>query len=577
MINEEELENFIFIQALENAVSFDGKANPKALLGKVIPKFPDVKKDMQHYINTIENIVEQVNGLGFEKQKKKLTELNPKFFEKTEKKETRRKDELPDLPNVGKKIRVRTEPAPSGYLHIGHAYNIVFNYEYVKKYGGEFILRIADTNPENISKDNYDKIIEDVRWLTDDGVNEIYYQSDRLELYYKYLERLIKEGMAYVCECDSETFKSFIDNSSPCPHRDIPADEQMKRYEAMQNGKYKDGEAVIRFKANLEDKNPALRDFPIARLNSNPHARVGTKYKLWPLMNLSVAVDDIEMELTHIIRGKDHEINMHRQMMIHKALGMKSPEYYHIGRVRFEDIILSKTELSELIENKTYESWEDPRVPSLISYRKRGYQAAAFRKMILMGGISKRDSRITSEEYHKNLNFFNKEILEEKSDRFFFIHNSKKVKILNLEDIKEKKIMLPKHPDHPERGHREFELRHEFLIDGFDFNNLEKDDLVRLMHLANFKVKKKEKDTLELEFVSKDFDRRLNLKRNIHFLPVEENHKCIMILSDNSRLNGLCEELGNIKEDTTVQFERFGFSRFDSKKGEEYVFYFTHR
>lgn len=584
VINEKEFEDFVFLLALENAINFNGKTNPKALLGKAILKFPLIKEDMAYFSNQIDAIANQVNSMDLSTQEQSLLLLNPNYekekaLKKEDKKELKKDSfKLPILENLKKDhVVTRFSPAPSGYLHLGHLYGIVFNYTYVKEYGGKFILRLEDTNPENIDLKNYESIIEDVKWISDNCVSEVIYQSDRLNIYYKYLRQLVETGKVYVCKCDSEVFKNFNDSQAACPHREIPIKDQLNEYQKMLDGSYSDGEAVVRFKSNLNDKNPALRDFPLARINTLPHARVGTKYRLWPMYNMCTAVDDAIMDISHVIRGKDHEINGIRQDMIKDALHLKKAVYFHYGRIKFEDMVLSKTELSEKIANKVYSGWDDPRVPSLLSYRKRGYRAESFRNMIVTDGMSKRDSKITDEEYHKSLNFFNKQILEKEADRYFFIHNFKEILIDNIDEFKEKKIELPKHPEDKSRGFREFKVSNEYIIDGIDFNEIKVEEVIRLMHFANFKVKDKKENKLILEFVSKEYDKSLNIKKNIHFLP-KSAEKCSIILQDNSKLKGYCEDMDNIKENTNIQFERFGFVKYDCKdEKEERVFYFTHR
>jgi len=568
MTTNDNLDDFLFISALENAVNFKGSANPKALIGKVMGKFPQAKSDMKNTMQIINQICEEVNLLSFEEQKTKLLELNPKAFEKKEKNIVK-KDGLPNLEGTENGVVVRFEPAPSGHLHLGHLFPIVANYEFMKKYGGKFILRISDTNPDNIDIKNYEKVIEDVKWICEDDKNiEIVYQSDRLEIYYKYLRELVELGAAYICKCDSLTFKEYTDSKEKCPcNGEMDIDTQIKKYEKMFEGRYKSGEAVIRAKADVLNKNPALRSFPLARINENNHARVGNKYKVWPNMNLTVAIDDSLMGLTHVIRGKDHEVNMQRQEMIHKALNLKSPIYFHMGRMKFTDLNLSKTDLTKKIEDGEFSGWDDPRVPSILAYKKRGYRPEAFRKFILSLGITKRDSKITSKEYHKGLDFFNKQILEKESDRYFFVHNPKKVHITNLGDCDLKEIILPKHPTDKSKGNRYFKLSNEYFIDSIDFNQIEKEDLIRLMHFANFKVIEKNEDALKLEFLSKDYDKNLNVKRNIHFIPTN-NKKCQIIMQDNSHLNGFCENLNNPKAGAAIQFERFGFVKYDSKENE---------
>jgi len=582
MIIEKEFEDFVFKIALENALTYGGKANPKALLGKIIPKFPEMKNDMKHNMQIIENIVEQVNNMTAEEQKIKLLDINPKFFEEkaNKKEDNKKKQGLSELPEHKGEFIGRFSPAPSGFLHIGHLFNLVYNYEYKKMYGGKFIIRFEDTNPEKIAKENYEKILEDINWITKNGIDEVYYQSDRLDIYYKYLRQLIEMNYAYVCTCKNEVYKAFNDSSQSCPHRNLSPQEQLEKYEKFFNNGYKDGEAVIRFKGDLENKNPALRDFGIARQNSNEHARAKKKYTLWPMYNFAVSVDDSLMEINYIVRGKDAEIGAIRQDMVKDALGLKKCKYYHFGRMKFEDLELGKTPIKEKIEAGVYTGWDDPRVPTLISFKKRGYKAQAFIDMLTSKGISKRDSRITEEEYYKSLNYFNKQILEEEASRFFFVHNPKIVKITNINKYPEKEILMPIHPDFKERGNRKYSVIDKYLIDSIDFDNVEKDDLIRLMHFANFKVVDKNKDSLTLEYISKEFSRDLKLKRNIHFCPTipEEQKPAVIIMQNNQKLIGVTGPLMKPKVGDAIQFERFGFVRFDhTDKTGKRVFYFTHR
>jgi glutamyl-tRNA synthetase len=582
MTTQADIEDFVYNQALENAISFGGKANMKPILGKTISKFPQIKKDFGHYQNLINNIVLQVNQMDAKEQETKLIQINPDFFnKKQETKEKTKKEGLPDLPGLDGEFIGRFAPAPSGYLHIGHAYNIIYNHEYKKKYGGKFILRFEDTNPENISIENYDKIIEDVKWLTQNDIDEIHYQSDRVDIYYKYLRQLIETNHAYICECEIEKFKDFHTSSTPCPHRELPVEEQIKKYEKFFQNKYKDKDAVIRFKADLQNKNPALRDFPIARQNSTPHAKVGKKYKLWPMYNFCVSVDDSLMGITYIVRGKDSEINGIKQDMIKDALGLKKSKFYHIGITKFTDIEIGKTPIRKKIEEGIYTGWDDPRVPTLISFRKRGFKSEAFKNMIIAKGISKRDSRITEKEFFKNINYHNKQILEKEANRRFFVIDPIEVKIKNISTkYPQKEIELPKHPEFKDRGYRKFPIQNTYYIEKIDFNNIEKEDTIRLMHFANFKITNKTKNSLELEYISKEYDKNLNLKRNIHFLPANQNYykPATIIMQDAQKLKGLCENLDNPKPSKSIQFERFGFVRFDSKKKDgSYLFYFTHR
>ncbi len=576
---EEEIKNYIYIISLQNAIENNNKTMFKSIFGKAINKYKEIKKDIKYYQKLTEEIVDKINKLSPEEQVEELKKLNPDYFNKNDsKKENNKKEkklELPELPNVPEKIRVRFAPAPTGYLHLGHIYGILLNNEYSKKYNGEFILRLEDTNPENISLENYENIIEDVKWLTENNISEIYYQSDRVEIYYEKARELIEKGGAYICTCSQESFKQLIEKSKPCPCRELSTEEQKIRFEKLFN-KYKQGEAVMRFKADLKNKNPALRDFPIMRINETEHPRVGKKYRVWPLYNFSTAIDDSLMGINYILRGKDGEINGIRQDMIKDILGLPKSNYYHIGRVKFEDVNLSKRDLKSKIEIGKYEGWDDPRVPTIVSFRKRGFLPEAFRNLVISQGLSKRDSKISYKDYMKTLVYFNKQILEKISPRYSFIKNPKTAKIINFDKVKENFkdniLKIRKHPD-KDLGFRIFNLKEEVYIDKEDFEKLKEGENLRLMHFANFKIIKKKKSSLEVEFLSLEYDKTLKCKI-ITFL-TELYKKVKVIMEDNSIIEGYTEDID--ERDKNIQFERFGFCKLDRIEKNNYIFYFTHR
>lgn len=568
------------ILALENATTYNGKANAKALIGKLMPQFPQMKDDMKSYMKTLEEVTREINELSPEEQKEKLLKLNPAFDkEQEEKKKSReRKAELPDLPMNSEKedIVVRFSPAPSGNLHLGHLFPLLYNYLYKKKYNGKMILRLEDTNPEKIAKENYDRIIEDCTWLTQDGIDEIVCQSDRLELYYKELEKLLQNGHAYVCSCAPDDFKNYNDNSQACPHRTQTPEEALKLYKNMKEGIIKEGEAAIRFKADLENKNPALRDFPIARVKEAEHVRLGNSVKLWPMYNLCVSIDDALMNVTHVIRGKDHEINGFRQDMIKDALNLRKSYYIVVGRINFTDIELSKSKLTIKVENKEVSGWDDPRMPTVIAFRKRGFRAKAFEQLILNKGISKRDSTISKAEFMKSLEFYNKQILDKEADRAYCITEPKKLHISNIKDIKRKDISIAYHPEDEGRGKRTVPIEEDYLVEGRDFDALETNNIFRLLHFGNFKVIEKKEDTLNCEFLGEELDKNLKLSRSIHYLSTEDKEDCEIVLPDASKVSAFSSKTGKLRKGQCLQFERYGFCCFDHEEENGVkVYYFT--
>jgi glutamyl-tRNA synthetase len=200
-----------------------------------------------------------------------------------------------------------------------------------------------------------------------------------------------------------------VDAKKGCPCRKLDAKENLGRWRKMLDAKgFGEGEAVLRFRSSMAHKNPAMRDFPLARINLAPHARQGTKYRVWPLMNLAVTVDDIDEKMTHIIRAKDHRDNAKRQEMIYKVLGKKFPWTAFLGRYRFTDMELSTTKMRQAIERGDYSGWDDKRLPTLASLRKQGYKPQAFWKFAEQVGLSESDKVMDRKEYFALLDAFNK-------------------------------------------------------------------------------------------------------------------------------------------------------------------------
>ncbi|MDR2698763.1 MAG: glutamate--tRNA ligase, partial [Candidatus Methanoplasma sp.] len=299
--------------ALQNAVFFKGTANPKAVVGKVLGENPEYRSRAGEMTPLIESIVSDINKMSPEDQVKALETIDPSLLSKEKKERVHLLPELKDA--VEGKVVMRIAPGPSGPLHIGHTRVSILNDEYVKRYNGRLIARYEDTNPEKIDPDAYKMIPEDLDWL---GVkiHENIVQSDRFEIYYDMTKKLIEMGKAYVCTCNGDVWRDLKEEKRECPCRNLAVNEQMERYDRFLNGEYGEGEAVAVVKTDIAHPNPAVRDFVALRIVDHPHPRTGTRYRSYPMMNLSVAIDDNLLGVTHVIRGKDHLNNTLRQEYI---------------------------------------------------------------------------------------------------------------------------------------------------------------------------------------------------------------------------------------------------------------------
>jgi len=397
---------YIYAYALKNAIEHDGKAQAGAVVSGLFNK--GLKKEqVKDVIPSINKVLKEINSWPLERQKKELEKYQDLIGHRPE------REGLPELPNVPKTgVIMRFAPAASGFLHVGHIISNMPSSLYVKKYGGKFYVRIEDTDPERVDINAYEQIKKDCDWIFG-NVSEYIIQSGRMAVYYKYIEKLLDKGAVYVCTCENEKFKELAGNMKECPCRKLGTEENMKRWRKMLDPKgFKEGEAVVRFKSDINDPNPAMRDFPLARVNEHEHPKQGTKYRVWPLMNLSVSVDDIEYGMTHVIRGKDHMDNAARQKMIYHALGLdkKYPWVFFMGRIKFSDIELSKRKIAAAIKEGKYTGFEDIRLPTIASLRKRGYKPEAFAKLAEQRGLSEVDKVMSQKDFFEILDSFNKQV-----------------------------------------------------------------------------------------------------------------------------------------------------------------------
>jgi len=578
---DSELREFIRKAALLNAVSHDGKAQAGALVGKVLGEKADLRSRVKELSVVINSVVNEVNSLSLAEQKA-IVENN---WPETQKKKEAEEKRLPQLPNADKykQIVTRFSPNPDCVLHLGSARAILLSHEYARIYNGKFILRFEDTDPKvkRPSLEFYDSIRQDLKWLGC-RVDEEYIQSDRLPIYYEYTERLIRDGNAYVCECQPEQFRKKILAKQPCPCRIMSAAENLKRWQRMLSGGYKERQAVVRVKTDLEHPNPAIRDWPALRIidtKKYPHPRVGSKYILWPLYNLAAGLDDHLMGMTHIIRGKEHYTNMVRQKYMYKHLGWEYPEAIHYGRLKITGAFLSKSKIVQGIKEGVYAGFDDPRLGTFAALRKRGITPEAIKKMIVDVGIKPNDVTLSWE----NLYSYNRKFLDATSNRYFFVAEPVALKVVGVPKVFDAKLLL--YPDKPERGFREYKIEPadkeksaSFWIAKKDADAVEEGKMVRLMELFNVKIESKNVDCVTATFASESYEDVRKIKvQLIQWIPKGFEVPCQVVMSDATVAEGFAEAYCKmLKTDAIIQFERFGFARVD-QNSEKLVAYYTHK
>ncbi len=544
------MKELILKYALKNASEYNGKANFQAVLGKILNEKPELKDNIKELVKEINEIIKKVNSMKLEEQKKHLEDYKFKEVKKEE-------HVLPELSNVKGKVITRIAPYPSGPLHIGNARPAILNDEYAKMYHGKMLLVIDDTigsEDKPITKDAYKLIPESLKWLNI-NFSKTYYKSSRLKIYYKYAEQLIKLDKAYVCFCSAEKLRENRAKGLECIHRDVSVKENLANWKKM--FKLPEGKAVLRIKTNMQGPNPAFRDRVIFRISNKEHPRVKKKYKVWPLLDFSWAIDDYLLGITHIIRGKELMIEGEMERYIWNIFNWPQKEIIHTGLLQISGIKLSKSKSRKEVLSGKYFGWDDPRTFSLQSLKRRGIKPEAIRKFCLSFGLTQTEITAPIE----NLYTENKKLIDKKTKRYFVVFNPKKIKI---QDAPKLKIKAPLHPDH-NYGYRNFATENEFYVQ----DNLEKNKNYRFMHLFNFRNNK---------YISRILDRSLNAKL-IHWLPVNKDLVNVEVLMDNGKIiHGIGElNLKKVKVNEVVQFQRNFFARLDKKTKNELIFWFTHK
>ena len=413
----EDPKEILFLCALQNAVKHGGVPQAGAVVGMVMGAHPEFRPRAKEVAALAKEAIADVAALSSEDRVKKLQELAPDMYDALFVKHEHRKG-LPDLEGAEKGVVMRFAPNPSGPLHIGHARAAVLNDAYVKQYGGRYILRIEDTDPKRVDPDAYEMVIEDIAWLGL-GITETVTQSDRLPLYYDLCKQLIGRGGAYVCTCDNEHFKELKQAKTACPCRDQPVEKNLELWEKMLDHTFKEGEVTVRIKTDLNNPDPAMRDFPAFRiLDTPPHPKVTAH--VYPLMNFSVVADDHLLGVTHVIRGKDHIANTRRQRYIYDHFGWKVPVYRHYGRMGIEGVVLSTSQMRLGINDGTFTGWDDIRLGTLRALARRGISPDAVKNAMLAIGIGDTDISFSWD----NLYAENKKIIDPVANRYFFCTGS---------------------------------------------------------------------------------------------------------------------------------------------------------
>jgi glutamyl-tRNA synthetase len=468
--------------------------------------------------------------------------------------------EFPDLPGATPgEVVLRLAPFPSGVLHIGHGRMLFINQLYRERYGGRILLVFDDTigsDEKRVETEYFDLIRGDCDAA---GVHPdaIYYKSDRIPTFYPWAARVIEKGGAYVCRCPAELLRENRAKGAACPERAQTPTEALGEWERMLANAYGPGEAVLRLKTDLADPDPAFRDRVLFRISHLDHPRVGHKYSVWPMLEFSWAVDDIELGVTHVLRGKDLVMEDRMQRYIWDLLGVQGPPFVHWGILRVREAKVSKSKAYQEIKSGVYDGWADPRTWSLRSLDRRGITTDAIRTFILSFGMSLSDIEVPAETLYSE----NRKRIDATTVRRAFVADPVRVEVDAWPESLGS-VELPNHPDRTELGTRTVSAGPLFHLARRDLAGKEGTE-VRLKDLANIELPAPliaEDGAVHARFTSRENKRlpRLQWVGGVEGVEVD----VLGVEGDHTR--GLGEAaLVLARPGDVLQFERVGFVRVE--------------
>jgi glutamyl-tRNA synthetase len=539
--------------ALQNAVQHEGKCEMGPVMARVLGEKAEWRSSAKAISGIVKDAVAEVNAMGAEAQLEELETIDPSLVER----QVHERDRgLPDLDNVNGEVVMRFAPGPSGPLHVGHSRAAVLNDEYVRRYGGRYILRLEDTDPARVMPEAYEMIRQDMEWLGCE-VHEVYEQTDRFDLYYDHARQLLEIEAAYVCTCPQEELRQLRADGKACPHREVVSAVHLDLWDRMLAREIGPGEASVVVKTDLGDPNPALRDFVALRISDEPHPKTGDRYWVYPLYNYSVAIDDHTMGLTHVLRGKDHLNNTLRQMWVYKYFNWVPPQFHHYGFVSIADTVLKTSHITASMAEGKYSGWDDPRLGTLRALGRRGISPEALRRYWVEASIRPIEIKFS----WKTLFAHDRDIHEPTTPRLFFVAKPVELSAQSPEPLVGH---APVHPDRPDMGIREVALPaaedegYRVLVPMDDLTRISGAGKFRLKDLGNFEFV----GPRSIAYIGDDLGIVKEGAPIVHWT-TPEGVNALVRNPDGTEEEGVVEPMALELDSQFVQFERYGFGRLE--------------
>lgn len=367
-------------------------------------------------------------------------------------------------------VHTRFPPEPNGYLHIGHAKSILLNYGLAQKYGGTFNLRFDDTNPTKEKVEFVESIKADVKWLGADFEDRLFFASDYFEKMYECAVFLIKKGKAFVCDLSAEEIREYRgDFNNPgkeSPYRNRPVEENLRLFEEMKEGKYKDGEKVLRAKIDMASANINMRDPVIYRVAHMEHHNTGDAWCIYPMYDFAHPIEDAIEHITHSICTLEFED--HRPLydwVVRECEFENPPRQIEFAKLYLTNVVTGKRYIKKLVEDHIVDGWDDPRLVSIAALRRRGYTPESIRRFVEMVGVSKANSSVD----YAMLEYCIREDLKLKKARMMAVLDPVKLVIGNYPEGQMEELDVPNNLENPELGSRKVPFGRELYIEREDF------------------------------------------------------------------------------------------------------------
>ena len=367
-------------------------------------------------------------------------------------------------------VHTRFPPEPNGFLHIGHAKSICLNFGIAQDYQGTCNLRFDDTNPEKEDIDYVEAIQKDVQWLGFEWNGNIRYSSDYFDRLYGYAVELIEKGLAYVDFLSFDEMREYRGTLNKpgknSPYRDTSVEENLAHFDKMKNGEYEEGTCALRAKIDMSSSFMCMRDPVIYRVKFAHHHQTGDKWCIYPMYDFTHCISDAIEDITHSLCTLEFQDNRRLYDWVIENISIEStPRQYEFSRLNLEYTVMSKRKLNSLVEENLVNGWDDPRMPTIAAFRRRGYTPASLREFAKRIGVTKMDNTVEMGVLEACI----REDLNDNAPRAMAVLDPIKLVIENYDDSKVEILSVKNHPSDESQGAREVPFSKELFIEAEDF------------------------------------------------------------------------------------------------------------